>query len=207
MAKAQNKNATATMKQRFNRQKRKLASSGKSTEEIGQMAMKRATKHHAANTAARKGRDAQRRQARKASTNANTRAFGSLDAGGVKTTKVNVQAVGRRVRGDRTRAGQDLSTGAKQSALKTGRKALKQSARRGTVGRQAFKESMRALIAMDPTTRRAFMAGIGDASASRRTSFKGGFKNVAGQSISATLSKSQDKKTNKAKKAAAKRGS
>jgi hypothetical protein len=96
-------------------------------------------------------------------------------------------------------AGTSLGTGAAQSALKTGRKAIKASLRKGTTGAQAGRKALKQIAAMDPTARRALVGSTGKRAgdtkqvAKRRAAgAKGGLKNLQGQDLSKSLKQARE---------------
>jgi len=120
------------------------------------------------------------------SSNANIRAQADQARLAPRTRKQNIRA-GKQIRAGRMRAGQNLATGAAQGALKTGRKAIKKSVRKGSVSAQAGSKAMQQLRAMDPTTRREAVGSAASFSAGQKGTLKGGLKNRQGQALSTAM--------------------
>jgi len=156
MAKAAGqREASKTLKQRFKRQATSLIEKGRakdgkslSTKEIGRRAMARATRAHDKAATARQ----------LTSKNAKVRAFASFAPTRTATTsKSKRQVIGKTVRRARTTSDQNPNTGAQQTALRAGRRAVKASVRSGATSRRSGAKSLAQLAAMDPTTRRTLV--------------------------------------------------
>lgn len=103
---------------------------------------------------------------------------------GAKLIKKAVVPLGKPQRARRTLTNSNAVTGAKQSPLKTARKAVKKSVSRGKTSQSQGNKALRDLTAMDPTARRTFL-GIQSIKASRAS---GDFRNKQGKNISKSLS-------------------
>jgi hypothetical protein len=177
-----------------------ISRSGKklSTKEIGRRAMARAERDHAAAAGARE----------KFSGNANLRAFASKrkDFKGKEgsQSKSVRKLIGKSIRRERTRANQDLSTGKQQTALKAGRVAVKRSVSRGDIKKGQGRRALRALAAVDPSTRRSLVGSAAETAANKSGGGRGGFTTRKGQAISravrAAKKKAAGKTTNKTTK-------
>ena len=153
---------------------------GLSKTEVTRRATAQAGRHHA-------------RAKQSKSSNANVRAQATQARVTPRTKKEQVTK-GKALRSARMSAGTSLGTGAAQSALKTGRKAIKASLRKGTTGAQSGRKALKQLAAMDPTTRRGLVGATGKRAgdtkqvAKRRAAgAKGGLKNLQGQDLSKSL--------------------
>jgi hypothetical protein len=174
-----------TLKDRFNKQAARINAKGLTnkagaaitTKELARRALAQAKRHHAS------AKD-------RKSSNPNIRAqVGRVQ--NVGTTRKSKIATGKKLRSARMSAGTNLRTGEKQSALKTGRKAIKASVRKGSTSVRSGSKALSQLAAMDPTTRRELVGGAG-----RRvggSSVKGNLKNRQGTNISAQLKNARKK--------------
>ncbi len=163
-----------TLKSRFKNQATQLANQGTTksgktltNKMIENRALRRATRHADA-----------------ASKNTNRRAFSTSTSRKATVSTATKKTIGRGVRTARTAAGQNIGSGKKQTALKTGRKAIKTSVRRGTVSASAGSKALNTLMRVDPSTRRAIVGASGTR-ASKKSSFgSGGLKNRQGKDLS-----------------------
>jgi hypothetical protein len=168
-----------TLEERFTKQATRIVAKGENLKpaEIQRRALAQAKRHHAS------AKD-------RKSKNPNIRAqVGRVQ--NVGTTRKAKIATGKKLRSARMSAGTNLRTGAAQSALKTGRKAIKTSVRKGTTSAQSGAKALKQLVAMDPTARRSLVGGAG-----RRvggSSVKSNLKNRQGTNISAQLKNARKK--------------
>jgi hypothetical protein len=181
MAKAQK-----SFESRFRKQVSRITATGQDLKpkEVERRAKAQAIRHHAA---------AQQRSSK----NPNIRAQASEARTSPRSPKLQ-KSRGKALRTARTSAGTNLRTGAAQSALKTGRKAIKASVRKGTVGRKRGSRALAQIAKMDPTTRRALIASSGGRTTRGETAFKGGLKNRQGQDLNLLL-KGAKKKAKKSR--------